>query len=81
MFPLPAGSGRFIYDFTATGIEQVVVPAGTYKAIRVDVTAKGYVDPSHDFSPIFVGNGCHRSSDQGNKVDINLSLDFRGTIW
>ncbi len=33
-------SGRFVFDYTATGYEQVTVPAGSYNALRVDATIR-----------------------------------------
>ena len=83
--PLPAGSGRFIYNYKAIGTEQVIVPAGTYKAIRIDVIAEGYIDPSRDFSPTFEGTTegqkCHRNSNQVNEVNPLMSMTFEGTTW
>lgn len=83
--PLPAGSGRFIYNYKATGIQQVIVPAGTYSTIRIDVIAEGYIDPSRDFSPTFEGTTtgqiCHRNSHKIDEVNPLMSLTFKGSTW
>jgi hypothetical protein len=83
--PLPAGSGRFIYNYKAIGIEQVIVPAGTYNAIRVDVIAEGYIDPSRDFSPTFedttTGQICRRNPNKVDEVNPLMSRTFAGSTW
>ena len=83
--PLAAGSGRFIYNYKAIGAEQVVVPAGRYNAIRIDVIAEGHIDPSRDFSPTFEytkeGEECHRNSNKVNEVNPLMSLTFEGSTW
>jgi len=76
-----SGSGRFIYNYKAAQIEQVIVPAGTYDAVRIDVTAKGYIDPSRGFSPIFEGGKCRRNSNEIDQVNPSMSLSFRGSTW
>jgi hypothetical protein len=79
--PLPAGSGRFIYKYKAIGFEQVIVPAGTYHAFRIDVAAEGYLDPSRDFSPTFKSTGCGWSPNQVDEIDPEMSLTFEGSTW
>lgn len=34
-----SGDGQLLYEFNAIGAEEVTVPAGTYQAMRVDITA------------------------------------------
>lgn len=83
--PLPAGSGRFVYNYKAIGTEQVIVPAGTFNAVRIDVIAEGYIDPSRDFSPTFEGTTtgqiCHRNSNKVDEVNPLMSLTFEGSTW
>jgi len=83
--PLPAGSGRFIYNYKAIGTDQVILPTGTYNAVRIDVIAEGYIDPSRDFSPTFEGTTdgqvCHRNSNKADEVNPLMSLTFEGTTW
>jgi hypothetical protein len=33
-------NGRFVFDYTAVGYENVTVPLGTYNALRVDATIR-----------------------------------------
>jgi hypothetical protein len=79
--PLPAGSGRFTYRYKAIGFERIIVPAGTYNALRIDVTAEGYIDPSRDFSPTFENSGCVWNSNAVDQVSPMMSLTFKGSIW
>ena len=83
--PLPAGSGRFIYNYKATKIEKITVPAGTFDALQIDVTAAGYLDPSRVFSPTFeyTSNGevCRVNSNKTDEVNPLMSLTFKGSTW
>jgi len=79
--PLPSGSGRFIYKYEAIGIEQLVVPTGTYDAIRIDVTAEGHIDPSRVFSPTFKGTTCSMNSNEVDQINPLMILTFEGTTW
>jgi hypothetical protein len=40
-------SGRFVFDYTAVGYENVTVPFGTYNALRVDTTIRVEVSAFH----------------------------------
>ncbi len=40
-------NGRFVFDYTAVGLESVTVPAGTYNALRVDATIHIQVTSLH----------------------------------
>lgn len=79
--PLPAGSGRFIYEYKAVGFEKIKVPAGTYNALRIDATAIGYLDPSRDFSPSFENSGCAWSSNTVDQANPFMTHTFEGSTW
>jgi len=79
--PLPAGSGRFIYEYKAVGFEKIKVPAGIYNALRIDTTATGYLDPSRDFSPFFENSGCGWSSNTVDQANPLMTLTFEGSTW
>ena len=40
-------NGRFVFDYTAIGVENVTVPAGTFNALRVDGTIRIQVTSLH----------------------------------
>ncbi len=40
-------NGRFVFDYTAVGNENITVPAGTYNALRVDTTIRIEVTALH----------------------------------
>ncbi len=40
-------NGRFVFDYSAVGFENITVPAGTYNALRVDTTIRIEVTALH----------------------------------
>ncbi|NJD59976.1 MAG: hypothetical protein C3F13_04330 [Anaerolineales bacterium] len=40
-------NGRFVFDYTATGFENITVPFGTFDALRVDTTIRVEVSALH----------------------------------